>query len=36
MNAGAIVETAPTRTLFASPAHPYTRLLVSHLTGESS
>jgi peptide/nickel transport system permease protein len=36
MNAGAIVETAPTRTLFATPAHPYTRLLLSHLTGESS
>jgi ABC-type glutathione transport system ATPase component/ABC-type dipeptide/oligopeptide/nickel transport system permease subunit len=31
MHAGAIVEVAPTSTLFADPAHPYTRLLLSHL-----
>jgi ABC-type glutathione transport system ATPase component len=31
MHAGAIVEVAPTRALFAAPVHPYTRLLVSQL-----
>jgi oligopeptide/dipeptide ABC transporter ATP-binding protein len=28
MHAGQLVETAPVRTLFAAPAHPYTRALV--------
>jgi ABC-type dipeptide/oligopeptide/nickel transport system ATPase component len=32
MHAGAIVELAPTRALFEEPSHPYTRLLLSHLS----
>ena len=31
MYAGRIVETAPTRTLFKTPAHPYTRALLNAL-----
>ena len=33
MYAGRIVETAPTRTLFASPRHPYTRALQRSIPG---
>ncbi|HEV2239040.1 MAG TPA: ABC transporter ATP-binding protein [Ktedonobacterales bacterium] len=29
MYAGRVIETAPTRTLFAQPAHPYTRALLA-------
>jgi ABC-type glutathione transport system ATPase component/ABC-type dipeptide/oligopeptide/nickel transport system permease subunit len=32
MRAGAIVELAPTRAIFEQPSHPYTRLLLSHLS----
>jgi peptide/nickel transport system ATP-binding protein len=32
MYAGAIVEMAPTRAIFEQPSHPYTRLLLSHLS----
>ena len=33
MYAGRIVETAPTRTIFARPAHPYTAALLASLPG---
>jgi oligopeptide/dipeptide ABC transporter ATP-binding protein len=36
MYAGRIVEQAPVRDLFASPAHPYTRGLLASIPGERS
>ena len=36
MQHGRIVETAPTRTLFESPTHPYTRALVALSLGVAS
>jgi oligopeptide/dipeptide ABC transporter ATP-binding protein len=31
--AGHLIETAPARTLFAAPAHPYTKALIACETG---
>jgi len=33
LHQGRIVESGISRTVFAAPAHPYTRRLVVHLTG---